>query len=139
MLAISKFRALIVVLLTLAFSACVTLPGHRQIIDEDGFYVYVKAPNKATKGEIHFNVEKTELLYLPAATYIELVVDDAKGQHHLNISSLNGEILYEYAVNGRQVSFGAEEQSWFASLIPEIISKTDLNYRPGKVWQSKGQ
>lgn len=133
MLAINKFRALLVLLLTLAFSACVTLPGHRQIIDEDGFYLYVKAPNKATKDEIRFNAEKTELLYLPSATYIELVVDDAKGKHQLNINNLNGEILYKYSVNGRQANFGAKEQSWFASLIPEIISKTRLKYDLGKV------
>jgi hypothetical protein len=61
---------------------------------------------------------------------MELVVADDQGRHDLKIKSSKGTIVYKYRLNGRRKQFGTEQQEWFASLVPNIISKTGLKYGP---------
>lgn len=119
-----------IALLGLSLSACITLPGHRQTIDEEGFYLHLTAPDSATRGLIRFNAEQTDLAHMPARTKIELVVSDVQGEHDLEITGSLDTIAYDYRLNGRRVEFGAEQQAWFASQVPEIISRTGLKSAP---------
>jgi len=130
MLALNKFRITIFVLLCISLSACITLPGHRQTIDEGDFYLHITAPNKAIKSLIRFNTEKTDIAYIPSKAKMELVVADDQGRHDLKIKSSKGTIVYKYRLNGRRKQFGTEQREWFASLVPKIISKTGLKYGP---------
>lgn len=127
-LVLSKFRIAIIVLLGFSLSACITLPGHRQTIDEGDFYLHVTAPNKATKNQIRFNTEKTDLAYLPPKAKIELEIVDDQGKHELNIKSSKDIIIYKYKLDGRKIPFGTEQQEWFASQVPKIIDKSGLKY-----------
>lgn len=130
MLSLDKWRIVVPVLLGLALSACITLPGHRQTIDEGDFYLHVAAPNRSTKGLIRFNAEQTDIAYLPAGTEIELVVVDDQGKHELDITSPTDAVVYDYRLNGRRIQFGKEQQEWFASQVPRIITKTGLKSGP---------
>lgn len=131
MLALNKFRIAIFVLLSLSLSACITLPGHRQTIDEGHFYLHITAPNKETKSLIRFNAEKTEIVYLPSKAEMEIKVVDDLGRHDLRIKCTRNTIVYNYKLDGRKIPFGAEQQEWFASLVPKIISKSGLKYGTG--------
>ncbi|WP_083923102.1 hypothetical protein [Arsukibacterium perlucidum] len=117
--------------LSFVLSACVTLPGHRQTIDEENFYLHITAPSKVIKEEIRFNAEETELLFLPENAQIELVVADDIGKHQLTIKEHQGSIVYHYRLNGQQLTFGVKEKEWFASQIPLIIDKAGLKHGPG--------
>lgn len=130
MLSFKSTRLVILVVLSLCVSACITLPGHRQTIDEEDFFIHITAPNSATKSLTRFNAEQTDINYLPRKTEIELVVMDSQGKHELNISSSNGAIIYDYALNGRHLEFGKKQREWFASQVPRIISETGLQYGP---------
>jgi len=128
MSAFFKSRMLILASLSLALAACITLPGHRQTIDEDNFFLHIRAPSKDIKNEIRFNSEKTDFLYLPERVRIELVVADNLGKHQLKIKKDEESIVYNYRLNGRKTTFGAKEKEWFASQVPIIIDKTNLKY-----------
>jgi starvation-inducible outer membrane lipoprotein len=130
MLAFKTFRIAILVILSLSLLACITLPGHRQTIDEEDFYIHITAPDRATKELTRFNAEQTGIAYLPEKTEIELVVVDIRGRHQLDIRSSPDTIIYDYRLNGRKVEFGNEQQEWFASQVPRIISKTGLKQGP---------
>lgn len=123
-------RIVVLVLLNFSLAACITLPGHRQIIDEGDFYLRIETPNKAAKNLIRFNAEKTGIAYLPARSEIELVVVDVQGKHEMKVKRSKDAIVYQYKLNGRRTPFGAEQQEWFASLVPEIISRTGLQAGP---------
>ena len=125
-----KFRLLILACLSFILSGCVTLPGHRQTIDEENFYLHISAPNLAIKNEIRFNAEKTELLFLPENVQIELVVADKSGKHQLMMKKHLESVVYNYRLNGRKTTFGNKEKEWFASQIPIIIDKAGLKYCP---------
>lgn len=119
-------RLIILAGLSLVLAACITLPGHRQIIDEEGFYLKISAPSKAVKRDIRFNQEKTDLIHLPDNTRIELKVSGTLGSRQLFIRRSDASIVYRYRLNGRQGEFGAAERKWFASQVPKIISKAGL-------------
>jgi len=124
-----KFRLLMIAGLIFVLSACINLPGHRQTIDEENFYLHITAPSKVIKEEIRFNAEETELLFLPKNAQIDLVVADNVGKHQLTIKEHQGSIVYHYRLNGRKTTFGAKEKEWFASQVPLIIEK--YNYQDG--------
>jgi len=119
--------------LSLVLSACVTLPGHRQIIDEENFFLLISAPNLDVKNKIRFNSAKTDILYLPERAQIELVVADNLGKHQLTIKKQEELVVYHYKLNGREITFGSKEKEWLASQIPIIIDKTGLKYDLGAV------
>lgn len=127
-LGLKTIRLVILFVLSLCLLACITPPGSRQTVDEEDFYIHITAPNSATKSLTRFNAEQTDIAYLPAKTEIELVVTDGQGKHELNLSSANGVIIYDYALNGRHLEFGKEQREWFASQVPRIISETGLRY-----------
>jgi len=120
------FRMMILALLGLSLSGCITLPGHRQTIDDEGFYLHLTAPYRATRGLIRFNADQTGLFHMPAGTRIELVVSDLQGEHDLEITGSPDAITYDYRLNGRRIEFGTEQQAWFASQVPGIIRRTGL-------------
>ena len=128
-----KFRLVILACLSLALSACITWPGHRQTIDEENFYLHITAPSRVIKEEIRFNAEETELLFLPENAQIELIVSDNIGKHQLTIKERQGSIVYHYRLNGRKTTFGAKEKEWLASQVPLIIEKA--KYRD---WSESG-
>jgi len=128
MLEFKIVRLVLLVLLSLSLSACITLPGHRQTIDEGDFYLHITAPDRATKELTRFNAEQTGIAHLPDKTKMELVVVDLQGRHELNITGSTDAIIYDYALNGRHSEFGAEQQEWFASQVPKIVSRTGLQY-----------
>ncbi|HAW93210.1 MAG: hypothetical protein CML22_05860 [Rheinheimera sp.] len=99
------------------------MPGHRQTIDEENFFLRISAPNLAIKNEIRFNAEKTELLFLPENAQIELVVADKTGKHQLMMKKHQESVVYIYRLNGRKTMFGVKEKEWLASQIPIIIDK----------------
>jgi len=127
---LDKARVVILALLCLLLSACITLPGHRQTVDEGDFYVHITAPDRVTKGLIRFNAEQTDIARLPAKAEIELVVVDVQGKHELDISGPTEAIDYDYTLNGRRMEFGTAQQEWFASQVPRIITKTGLKHGP---------
>jgi hypothetical protein len=127
-----NFRLLMITGLTFIISACVNLPGHRQTIDEDNFYLHITAPSKVIKEGIRFNAEETELLFLPENAQIELVVADDIGKHQLTIKEHQGSIVYHYRLNGRKTTFGAKEKEWFASQVPLIIAKYKYQNGPSE-------
>lgn len=129
-LVFKSIRLVTLVVLSLCLSACITLPGHRQTIDEGDFYLQITAPNKATKSLTRFNADQTDIVHLPEKTEIELVVLDGQGKHELKISSSNDAIIYDYALNGRHLDFGEKQREWFASQVPRIITRTGLQYGP---------
>jgi hypothetical protein len=118
--------------LSFILSACVNLPGHRQTIDEENFYLHITAPSRVVKEEIRFNAEETELLFLPKSAQIELVVADNIGKHQLTIKEHQGSIVYYYRLNGRKLTFGAKEKEWFASQVPLIIEKSKYQDGPSQ-------
>lgn len=120
------FRLLILAGVSVVLSACITLPGHRQTVDEENFFMHINAPNLATKKEIRFNAEKTELLSLPEGVQIELVVADHGGEHQLLIQNQQASVVYHYRFNGRKMVFGDNQQQWFARQIPFIMAKAGL-------------
>ena len=61
MLRLDNSRIVVLVLLSFSLLGCITLPGHRQIIDERDFYLRIETPNKAAKNLIRFNAEKPAL------------------------------------------------------------------------------
>jgi hypothetical protein len=126
-----KFRLLILACFSFVLSGCVTLPGHRQTVDEENFFLHISAPNLAIKNEIRFNAEKTEFLFLPESAQIELVVADNIGKHQLTMKKYQESVVYDYRLNGRRTTFGTKEKQWFASQIPLIIDKAGLKYGPG--------
>lgn len=127
-----KFRLLVIAGLIFVLSACVNLPGHRQTIDEENFYLHITAPSRVVKDEIRFNAEKTELSFLPEHAQIELVVADNIGKHQLTIKKQQGAVIYRYRLNGFKTTFGAKEKEWFASQVPLIIEKSKVQYGPSK-------
>lgn len=127
-----NFRLLMIAALSFILSACVNLPGHRQTIDEENFYLHITAPSRVIKEEIRFNAAKTELLFLPEHTQIELVVADNIGKHQLTIKNQQGAVVYRYRFNGRKTTFGLKEKEWFASQVPLIIEKSKFQYAPSK-------
>jgi len=130
MSASTSSRLILLASLSLLLSACLTLPGHRQIIDEEGFYLKITAPNKAVKRNIRFNSEETGLTHLPEGARIELEVSDTLGERQLIITGSDTSITYKYRLNGRRAEFGAPEQEWFASQVPRIIDKSGLQSSP---------
>jgi hypothetical protein len=122
----SQFRPLLFIASILLLSACITLPGHRQTIDEDGFYLQITAPSKSFKDSIRFNSAETDIAYLPLSTKIKLVVMNEQGKHEVNVINSNGAIGYLYTLNGRAENFGVAEQKWFSSQIPKIIDRAGL-------------
>jgi len=125
-----KFRLLILAGLSFVLSACITLPGHRQTIDEENFFLHISAPKLAIKNEIRFNAAKTELLFLPDGAQLELVVSDNIGKHQLSMQKYQNMVVYNYRLNGLKTTFGTKEKEWFASQIPLIIDKAGLKYGP---------
>jgi len=125
-----KVRLVILACLSLALSACVTLPGHRQTIDEENFCLNITAPSLAIKNEIRFNAEKTELLFMPKGAQLEFVVSDSLEKHQLSVLNHQETVVYDYRLNGRKLTFGAREKDWFASQIPLIINKAGLKHGP---------
>lgn len=107
---------------SLLLSACVAGVGHRQIIQEDGFYLEVNAPDKETKAQIQFTSKLTALDYMPEETSMYLAVEDADGFHQLTIFSDNGNPNYEYKINGNISEFGANERKWFSAYSPSIAN-----------------
>jgi hypothetical protein len=126
-----KLRLLMIVGFSFVVAACVTLPGHRQTIDEENFFLKITAPSLVIKSEIRFNAEKTQLLFLPKGTQLEFVVSDNLGKHQLSVQRHQEAVVYNYRLNGRKMTFGAKENEWFASQIPFIIDKAGLKYGPG--------
>ena len=51
---------------------------------------------------------------------------DVQGKHEMKVKRSRDAIVYQYKLNGRSTPFGTEQQEWFASLVPEIISRTGL-------------
>ena len=68
----SRFRLLIFIVSILLLSACVTLPGHSQTIDEEGFYLQITAPSKTVKDLLRFNSAETDIAYLSLNTKIKI-------------------------------------------------------------------
>jgi hypothetical protein len=126
-----KFRLLILAGVSFVLSACVTLPGHRQTIDEENFFLNITAPSLAIKNEIRFNAEKTELLFLPKGAQLEFVVSDNLGKHQLSVQKHQETVVYNYRLNGRKMTFGVKEKVWLASQIPLIIDKAGLKHGTG--------
>ncbi len=122
----TKVKTLVLSIFCFILSACITLPGHRQIIDEHNFFLSIEAPSKDIKNKIRFNLEKTALLYLPENMRIELNVTDNIGTHQIKILSNNKSVSYTYSLNGEKFIFGTNEKKWFALQVPKIISKADL-------------
>jgi len=125
---INKIRIFTLAVLSFVLSACITLPGHRHVTDEEGFYLHVEAPSKEQKELIRFNAKQTALTYLPANTWIELIVQDSKGKHYLKISNYKGSIVYKYKLDGRRTNFDESGKEWFATQIPKVVRKTGLKY-----------
>lgn len=121
-----KFRIFVLAGLCFSLSACITSPGHRQVFEEDNFSLYIQAASKNIKNKIRFNTKKTDLVFLPENASVKLNVVDKFGKHQLEISNPNGTISYNYKLNGNKVIFGAKEKKWFASQVPKIISKANL-------------
>lgn len=118
-------RVIAALFMSLLLSACVTFPGHRQVVDEGDFYLLITAPNKEMKESIRFSADQTELEYMPNKTAILLKVTDENGLHNLAIKSLDdGTLLYKYQLNGKATDFTAEQRAWLASYIHFIIEKT---------------
>ncbi|MBM7073795.1 hypothetical protein JQC92_17430 [Shewanella sp. 202IG2-18] len=118
----TKFQTVILMILSLSLSACITLPGHRQTINEGNFHLQITSPDKATKHLIRFNSTKNEIIYLPEDTRIELIVIDAIGKHNLKIKKSINTIVYDYKLNGLKVVFDTEKIQWFESQVPRIAS-----------------
>jgi len=125
MSALNKLLKLNIACLIVVISGC-TMPGHRQVIEESGFYLYIQSPSERIKKSIRFNPQKTKLIYLPEKVSIELLATDENGKRSLDIKTSKEIIVYSYKLNGRKAYFGIEEQQWFATLIPIIINKTGL-------------
>ncbi|PTB88927.1 hypothetical protein C9928_05215 [Pseudidiomarina aestuarii] len=106
------------------------MPGHRQTINEDNFFLNITAPNLDVKNEIRFNAEKTELLFLPKGVQLELVVSDDSGKHQLSARKHHQAVIYNYRLNGQITPFGPKEKEWFASQIPLIVEKANIKYGP---------
>lgn len=117
----SKFYKIIVVVVAITMSGCITLPGHRQTIEEDNLFIHISAPSKAVKNTIRFNTENTQLVYLPASTQIEMRIKDAAGEHHVLIENVSGKIDYRYRLNGEKINFGITQQHWFTLQVPKLI------------------
>lgn len=125
-----RVNIMIALTISLSLMACVTVAGHRQIIKEKGLYLEVTAPTKEIKQKIRFNAEQTQLEYLPEGVFIRLSLTDSAGAHHVTIKGANGKPEYEYKVDGRQATFGPKAQDWFASQLPNIISKSGIGVSP---------
>ncbi len=121
-----KIRIFVLAGLCFSLSACMTSPGHRQVIEEDNFTLYINAASKNIKNKIRFNTKKTALVFLPEKAIVKLNVVDQFGKHQLEITNPNGTISYNYKLNGNKVIFGAKEKKWFASQVPKIINKANL-------------
>lgn len=121
----SKILTLLV--LASVLSACITLPGHRQIVEEDNFYLLINTQSEQAKRDIRFNTEKGELVELPPHSSIELAITDENGMHEMVIKNLNSTIEYQYKRNGRTAPFDDATKQWFVSQIPMIIEKTGLS------------
>jgi len=107
--------------LMLVLSAC-ALPGHRQVVNEEGFYLSIKAPNKKIKESIRFNATETKLIHLPENVRIELSDTDSTIKRKLIIKHSGKAIVYDYQLNGRKTHFGIAEQQWFKTQIPKILN-----------------
>lgn len=120
----SPWRIFIVIVSIFTVTACLTAPGHRQIISEGDFYLHIAAPSKAIKESIRFTPELNKIEYLPVNTKIKLSVQEQQNNHELTITNKNGSVVYYYRLNGKAIDFGEKEQRWFSSHIPKIVEKT---------------
>ena len=101
--------------LSLCLSACITLPGHRVIVDEENYYLHVETPSKQVKNKILFNDEETALLHLPEQVQIKLIALQGSEEHKIKIRNKNGEIVYQYMIDGKRVDYEPYGKQWFAS------------------------
>ncbi len=123
-----RLKAGLLFLFGVLLSACVTLPGHRFIIDETDYFLHIEAPSKQQRSLIRFNQEQTALTHLPENVWIVFRVTDSQGKHRLRIVNKANVITYQYTINGKQVTFGESQNLWFAQYIPRIIDESGANY-----------
>ena len=126
MKSLREVKGYLIGLSIILLSACITLPGHREVIKQDNYLFTIKAPSKQVKKEIQFNPEQTGIIFLPKNTSIELRVIENSDTHRLNIKNAEASIDFKYSLNGRTKDFGQDQQKWFAELLPQIISQSSL-------------
>ena len=119
-------KTLIVMLLSSSLCACITMPGHRQIIKENNFTLLITAPNEEAKKQILFDQTQTNLVRLPKNLSLKFNSQDENGEHEVVIKSVSGVLIYDYRINGRSAPFDNEAKAWFTKNIPRIISKSGL-------------
>ncbi len=117
---------LMIIAISSLLCACITMPGYRQVINEDNFNLLIIAPNEQTKQEIQFDTMQSELVHLPMNSSINFASTDEHGEHELLIKNVSGEIIYEYRINGHKATFDTKARSWFTEHIPQIIKKSGL-------------
>jgi len=115
-----NYRILVLLIVSFVLSACITMPGHRHVTEEEGFYLRVETPSLEIRKQIRFNAELNGLKYLPETAWIKLIVTDSKGKHDLMIKNSDGLIIYDYTLNGQKTSFDESGREWFDSVIPKV-------------------
>lgn len=119
-----RLKASLLLFFVMLMSACVTLPGHRFIIDEPDYFLHIESPSKQQRSLIRYNEQQTAVTHIPDHVWIEFRVKDDKGNHHLRIESEAEGIVYHYRLNGKNVAFKDEQMHWFATYIPDIIRRS---------------
>lgn len=119
-------KILTLLVMTCFLSACITLPGHRQIVDEGDLYILIETQSGQEKSEIRFNPEQGEIVELPLRSRITLLINDNRGKHEMVIKNVDSATHYEYKRNGRKAPFDDAARRWFEAQIPMIVEKTGL-------------
>lgn len=115
-------RVLLVLVWASQLGACVTLPGYRQVIEEDDFSLQITAPDKATWRQIRTNPTQTAITALPEHTQIRIEA----GDRTLTIQGSGDAPTYDYEIDGKPAAFDAEAQQWLGAQLPRIVEKAGL-------------
>lgn len=118
-----RFLVSLVIFATFSLSGCITLPGHRIIVDDENFYLHVETPSKEIRRNIQFNESETALLKVPERVHIKLIVIENGDKHRIDIEGKHDGVVYLYRINGKEVQFYPNGEKYFASQVPRIMSE----------------
>lgn len=92
-------------------------------ITDDDRTINVKAK---LSGEIQFNDDESKIIQFPANSYFDITEDDGIEKRLLVKSGSKGEAEYTYSEEGNEMTYNADAQAWFASIIPDVFRATGL-------------
>ena len=93
-----------------------------------------------TKGKVDFNYDYTDVIMMGEKAYLKIAKVSKGMTKKLHIGTKDGEILYRYFENNKELNFDSNGKEWMNAILPVVVRNTglDLENRVKRIYADKG-